>query len=102
MSGARSLARGSREQKRSFGYTFADLAVPGASELAGALFALSRDKGRLIQGPTDVHAHTRSRAALRMYARGTHSSAALRVAFEDVPRLEFLSEISVFKSSSPI
>lgn len=39
---------------------------------AGRALRRSRDKGRLIQGPTDVHAHTHR--ALRV--RAAHSSAA--------------------------
>jgi len=66
-------------KKRGFGYTFADLAVPGErarARASGRALRLSRDKGRLIQGPTDVHAHMHRPF---VYRAAAHSSTARRI-----------------------
>lgn len=80
-----SAARGGREQKRSFGYTFADLAMPGArANKQPDSSALSR------QRPLDSRSHGCARAhvpALRVCT--AYSSAASCI--ENVIRIEFFS-----------
>lgn len=54
-----------------------------------ALFGSPRDKGRLIQGPTDMHAHTQPGPSY-VGARGPFVRGASRVVLEDALWLEFL------------
>lgn len=86
MSAARAL--GGREQKKR-GELRVHFRRPRAR--AGRALRLSRDKGRLIQGPTDVHAHTHR--PLRV--RAAHSSAAFAL-HRGRYRDEVSSTISLF------